>query len=118
MNKALLALVVAAMSLPAGSAHGSEESSSSSSSKASTIRSLRAIHQGCEKWNKEKRQFRPIIASTRDPASNLGRGGARPRIVQDMFGKPDTVAIAIPRLRTRHWIAKRDQGRQAQGAGS
>ena len=52
MNKALLALVVAAMSLSAGSAMAQKKQL------VIVVKGLdnpffEAIHQGCEKWNKE-----------------------------------------------------------------
>src|SRR5258706_10914657 len=52
-----------------------------------------AIHQGCEKWNKENASS-PYHCFYTGPASTSDEAGEA-QIVQDMLGKPDTVAIAI-----------------------
>src|SRR5712672_2184068 len=92
MNKALLALVVAAMSLSAGSAMAQKKQL------VIVVKGLdnpffEAIHQGCEKWNKENASS-PYHCFYTAPASSSDEAGEA-QIVGDMFGKPDTVAIAI-----------------------
>src|SRR5215510_16207376 len=52
-----------------------------------------AIHQGCEKWNKENASS-PYHCFYTGPASTSDEAGEA-QIVQDMLGKSDTVAIAI-----------------------
>src|SRR6266508_3373548 len=52
-----------------------------------------AIHQGCEKWNKENASAEYECFYT-GPASTSDEAGEA-QIVQDMLSKPDTVAIAI-----------------------
>ena len=52
-----------------------------------------AIHQGCEKWNKENAAS-PYNCFYTGPASTSDEAGEA-QIVQDMLGKADTVAIAI-----------------------
>ena len=52
-----------------------------------------AIHQGCEKWNKENAAS-PYACFYTGPASTSDEAGEA-QIVQDMLGKADTVAIAI-----------------------
>src|SRR4029078_2329441 len=52
-----------------------------------------AIHQGCEKWNKENASSEYECFYT-GPASTSDEAGEA-QIVQDMLGKADTVAIAI-----------------------
>src|SRR4029453_7895388 len=52
-----------------------------------------AIHQGCEKWNKENASSEYECFYT-GPASTSDEAGEA-QIVQDMLGKPDTVAMAI-----------------------
>ena len=52
-----------------------------------------AIHQGCEKWNKENAAS-PYACFYTGPASTSDEAGEA-QIVGDMLGKPDTVAIAI-----------------------
>ena len=92
MNKALLALVAAAMSLSAGSAMAQKEQL------VIVVKGLdnpffEAIHQGCEKWNKENANS-PYHCFYTGPASTSDEAGEA-QIVQDMLGKSDTVAIAI-----------------------
>src|SRR6202166_1496693 len=52
-----------------------------------------AIHQGCEKWNKENASSAYQCFYT-GPASTSDEAGEA-QIVQDMLGKSDTTAIAI-----------------------
>ena len=92
MNKALLALVAAAMSLSAGSAMAQKKQL------VIVVKGLdnpffEAIHQGCEKWNKENASS-PYHCFYTGPASTSDEAGEA-QIVQDMLGKSDTVAIAI-----------------------
>ena len=92
MNKALLVLAAAAMSLSAGSAMAQKKQL------VIVVKGLdnpffEAIHQGCEKWNKENASS-PYHCFYTGPASTSDEAGEA-QIVQDMLGKPDTVAIAI-----------------------
>src|SRR3989442_4251893 len=92
MNKALLALVAAAMSLSAGSAMAQKKQL------VIVVKGLdnpffEAIHQGCEKWNKENASADYECFYT-GPASTSDEAGEA-QIVQDMLGKPDTMAMAI-----------------------
>ena len=52
-----------------------------------------AIHQGCENWNKENADSKHECFYT-GPASTSDEAGEA-QIVQDMLGKPSTVAMAI-----------------------
>src|SRR5436309_15860587 len=52
-----------------------------------------AIHQGCEKWNKENASS-PYHCFYTGPASTSDEAGEA-QIVGDMLGKSDTVAMAI-----------------------
>src|SRR5262245_65961643 len=52
-----------------------------------------AIHQGCEKWNKENTSSDYECFYT-GPASTSDEAGEA-QIVQDMLSKPETAAIAI-----------------------
>src|SRR5258708_38632047 len=52
-----------------------------------------AIHQGCEKWNKENASSEYKCFYT-GPASTSDEAGEA-QIVQDMLGKADTAAMAI-----------------------
>src|SRR5665811_2412752 len=52
-----------------------------------------AIHQGCEKWNKENASSEYACFYT-GPASTSDEAGEA-QIVQDLLGKPDTAAMAI-----------------------
>src|SRR5258708_22611287 len=92
MNKALLALVAAAMSLSAGSAMAQKKQL------VIVVKGLdnpffEAIHQGCEKWNKENASS-PYHCFYTGPASTSDEAGEA-QIVGDMLGKSDTAAIAI-----------------------
>src|SRR6267154_302518 len=92
MNKALLALVATAMSLSAGSAMAQKKQL------VIVVKGLdnpffEAIHQGCEKWNKENASS-PYHCFYTGPASTSDEAGEA-QIVGDMLGKSDTAAIAI-----------------------
>src|SRR5215213_6307524 len=92
MNKALLVLAAAAMSLSAGSAMAQKKQL------VIVVKGLdnpffEAINQGCQKWNKENASS-PYHCFYTGPASTSDEAGEA-QIVQDMFGKPDTVAMAI-----------------------
>src|SRR5262245_33738231 len=52
-----------------------------------------AIHQGCEKWNKENASSEYECFYT-GPASTSDEAGEA-QIIQDLLGKPDTAAMAI-----------------------
>src|SRR5258705_4901211 len=113
MNKALLALVVAAMSLPAGSAMAQKKQL------VIVVKGLdnpffEAIHQGCEKWNKENASS-PYNCFYTGPASTSDEAGEA-QIVQDMLGKSDTVAIAISPSNAP-LIAKAIKAAKAQNSG-
>ena len=91
MRKSLLLAAAAVMALGAGPALAKKQL-------VIVVKGLdnpffEAIHQGCEKWNKENASspyhcFYTVPASTSDEAGEA-------QIVQDMLGKSDTVAIAI-----------------------
>src|SRR6188768_4329360 len=92
MNKVVLALVAAAMSLSAGSAMAQKKQL------VIVVKGLdnpffEAIHQGCEKWNKENASS-PYHCFYTGPASTSDEAGEA-QIVQDMLSKPTTAAIAI-----------------------
>src|SRR5260370_19771486 len=92
MNKTLLALCVAALAFSTSSAMAQKQQL------VIVVKGLdnpffEAIHQGCEKWNKENARPRYHCCST-GPASTSDEAGEA-QIVQDMLGKSDTVAIAI-----------------------
>src|SRR4029079_6488359 len=92
MNKALLALVAAAMSLSAGSAMAQKKQL------VIVVKGLdnpffEAIHQGCEKWNSENADSEYTCFYT-GPASTSDEAGEA-QIVQDILGRPATAAIAI-----------------------
>src|SRR3979490_1778756 len=92
MKKVALVLAAAAIGLSAGSALAQKKQL------VIVVKGLdnpffEAIHQGCEKWNKENAAspyhcFYTGPASTSDEAADA-------QIVQDMLGKSDTVAMAI-----------------------
>jgi len=102
MNKVVLALVAAAMSLSAGSAMAQKKQL------VIVVKGLdnpffEAINQGCQKWNKENASS-PYHCFYTGPASTSDEAGEA-QIVGDMLGKSDTVAIAIspsnaPSMRT------------------
>src|ERR1700722_17144931 len=92
MNKTLLALAVAALTLSGGSAMAQKKQL------VIVVKGLdnpffEAIHQGCEKWNKENASSTYHCFYT-GPASTSDEAG-EDQIVQDMLGKSDTAAIAI-----------------------
>jgi len=92
VNKTLLALTVAALTLSAGSAMAQKKQL------VIVVKGLdnpffEAIHQGCEKWNKENATS-PYNCFYTGPASTSDEAGEA-QIVQDMLGKSDTVAMAI-----------------------
>jgi ribose transport system substrate-binding protein len=92
MKKMLLPLAVAALALSAGSAMAQKKQL------VIVVKGLdnpffEAIHQGCEKWNKENANS-PYQCFYTGPASTSDEAGEA-QIVQDMLGKSDTVAMAI-----------------------
>src|SRR6478736_7193442 len=92
MNKVLMALLAAAMSLSAGSAMAQKKQL------VIVVKGLdnpffEAINQGCQKWNKENANS-PYNCFYTGPASTSDEAGEA-QIVGDMLGKSDTVAIAI-----------------------
>src|SRR6202521_5198527 len=92
MNKAVLLLAAAALTLSAGSALAQKKQL------VIVVKGLdnpffEAIHQGCEKWNKENANS-PYHCFYTGPASTSDEAGEA-QIVQDMLGKSDTTAIAI-----------------------
>src|ERR1700755_2117756 len=92
MNKALLALVAATMSLSAESAMAQKKQL------VIVVKGLdnpffEAIHQGCEKWNKENASS-PYHCFYTGPASTSDEAGEA-QIVQDMLGKSDPVAVGV-----------------------
>src|SRR5882762_6383282 len=92
MNKTLLALAVAAMTLSAGSAMAQKKQL------VIVVKGLdnpffEAIHQGCEKWNKENASSEYECFYT-GPASTSDEAGEA-QILQDVLSKPDTAAVAI-----------------------
>ena len=110
MNKALLVLAAAAMSLSAGPAMAQKKQL------VIVVKGLdnpffEAINQGCEKWNKENASSEYQCFYT-GPASTSDEAGEA-QIVQDMLGKPDTAAIAISPSNAPA-DRQHDQGRQAQ----
>src|ERR1700738_1686327 len=92
MKKTLLALGVGAITLSAGGASAADKQL------VIVVKGLdnpffEAIHQGCEKWNKENTGkgwhcFYTGPASTSDEAGEV-------QIITDLLGKPDTAAMAI-----------------------
>jgi ribose transport system substrate-binding protein len=92
MKKALLAMAVAALALSASSALAQKKEL------VIVVKGLdnpffEAIHQGCEKWNKENASS-PYQCFYTGPASTSDEAG-EVQIVGDMLGKSDTAAIAI-----------------------
>src|ERR1043165_8885934 len=91
MRKTVLLAAVAAMALGAGPALAKKQL-------VIVVKGLdnpffEAIHQGCEKWNKENASSEYQCFYT-GPASTSDEAGEA-QIVQDMLGKADTAAIAI-----------------------
>jgi len=92
MKKALLALASAALALSAGSALAQKKQL------VIVVKGLdnpffEAMHQGCEKWNKENASS-PYHCFYTGPASTSDEAG-EVQIVGDMLGKSDTAAMAI-----------------------
>jgi len=92
MQKVAIALAVAALTLSAGSALAQKKQL------VIIVKGLdnpffEAIHQGCEKWNKENASS-PYQCFYTGPASTSDEAGEA-QIVSDILGKSDTAAIAI-----------------------
>jgi ribose transport system substrate-binding protein len=92
MKKVALVLAAAALSLSAGSALAAKKQL------VIIVKGLdnpffEAIHQGCEKWNKENASSEYACFYT-GPASTSDEAGEA-QIVGDILGKSDTAAVAI-----------------------
>jgi ribose transport system substrate-binding protein len=92
MKKVALVLAAAALSLSAGSALAQKKQL------VIVVKGLdnpffEAIHQGCEKWNKENPSS-PYACFYTGPASTSDEAG-EVQIVSDILGKSDTAAVAI-----------------------
>src|SRR5437764_5509829 len=92
MSKALSVMIAAAVALSASSAVAGKKQL------VIVVKGLdnpffEAIHQGCEKWNKENASSEYACFYT-GPASTSDEAGEA-QIVQDLLGKPDTAAMAI-----------------------
>ena len=92
MKRIVVALATAVLALSAGSAFAQKKQL------VIVVKGLdnpffEAIHQGCEKWNKENASAAYQCFYT-GPASTSDEAGEA-QIVQDMLGKSDTVAMAI-----------------------
>jgi ribose transport system substrate-binding protein len=92
MKKVALVLAAAAVGLSAGSALAQKKQL------VIVVKGLdnpffEAIHQGCEKWNKENASS-PYQCFYTGPASTSDEAGEA-QIVGDILGKSDTVAVAI-----------------------
>jgi ribose transport system substrate-binding protein len=92
MNKVALALAATALALSTGSALAQKKQL------VIVVKGLdnpffEAIHQGCEKWNKENASS-PYQCFYTGPASTSDEAGEA-QIVADILGKSDTAAIAI-----------------------
>src|SRR5271166_1270785 len=92
MQKVALALAAAAVTLSAGSALAQKKQL------VIIVKGLdnpffEAIHQGCEKWNKENASS-PYQCFYTGPASTSDEAGEA-QIVADILGKSDTAAVAI-----------------------
>ena len=92
MRKVLLLFAATALAISAGSALAQKKQL------VIVVKGLdnpffEAIHQGCEKWNKENASSEYNCFYT-GPASTSDEAGEA-QIVQDMLGKADTAAIAI-----------------------
>ena len=92
MKKTLM-LVVAAAALALGAGQAEAKKNLVIVVKGLDNPFFEAIHQGCEKWNKENASSEYACFYT-GPASTSDEAGEA-QIVQDMLGKPDTVAMAI-----------------------
>jgi len=92
MKKVVFALSAAALALSAGSALAQKKQL------VIIVKGLdnpffEAIHQGCEKWNKENASS-PYTCFYTGPASTSDEAGEA-QIVGDILGKSDTAAVAI-----------------------
>ena len=92
MRKAALVLAAAALTVSAGSALAAKKQL------VIIVKGLdnpffEAIHQGCEKWNKENASS-PYACFYTGPASTSDEAGEA-QIVGDILGKSDTAAVAI-----------------------
>ncbi|HWJ74497.1 substrate-binding domain-containing protein [Mesorhizobium sp. BR1-1-16] len=92
MKKSLMLIAAAVLALSAGDAFAAKKQL------VIVVKGLdnpffEAIHQGCEKWNKENADSEYECFYT-GPASTSDEAGEA-QIVQDMLGKPSTVAMAI-----------------------
>ena len=92
MKKAALVLAAAALTVSAGSALAAKKQL------VIVVKGLdnpffEAIHQGCEKWNKENASS-PYTCFYTGPASTSDEAGEA-QIVGDILGKSDTAAMAI-----------------------
>ncbi len=92
MKKVALVLASAALTLSAGSALAQKKQL------VIVVKGLdnpffEAIHQGCEKWNKENANS-PYHCFYTGPASTSDEAGEA-QIVGDILGKSDTAAVAI-----------------------
>jgi ribose transport system substrate-binding protein len=92
MKQVALALAAAALTLSAGSALAQKKQL------VIVVKGLdnpffEAIHQGCEKWNKENASS-PYQCFYTGPASTSDEAGEA-QIVGDILGKSDTAAVAI-----------------------
>ena len=92
MKRAISLLAVAALTLSASAAMAQKKQL------VIVVKGLdnpffEAIHQGCEKWNKENAAS-PYSCFYTGPASTSDEAGEA-QIVGDMLGKSDTVAMAI-----------------------
>jgi ribose transport system substrate-binding protein len=93
MKKALLATVIAAGCIAAADPALAQKKQLVIVVKGLDNPFFEAIHQGCEKWNKENASS-PYSCFYTGPASTSDEAGEA-QIVQDMLGKSDTVAMAI-----------------------
>ena len=92
MKKTALLLAGVALALSAGSAFAQKKQL------VIVVKGLdnpffEAIHQGCEKWNKENAAS-PYACFYTGPASTSDEAGEA-QIVGDILGKPDTAAMAV-----------------------
>ena len=92
MKKTALLLATAMLALSAGSAFAQKKQL------VIVVKGLdnpffEAIHQGCEKWNKENAAS-PYACFYTGPASTSDEAGEA-QIVGDILGKPDTAAMAV-----------------------
>jgi ribose transport system substrate-binding protein len=93
MKRVSLLLAATALSIGAGSAMAQDKKQVVIVVKGLDNPFFEAIHQGCEKWNSENADSEYECFYT-GPASTSDEAGEA-QIVQDMFSKPTTAAIAI-----------------------